>query len=224
MRDESSPFFDGALQGIGAGLAGALTGFSIYAFRHAGHPGLGDAALRLTMEVVSFDMALTSLICGFVGLARKRLGRFGSIGLVMTLAGPPAYVMAMTHFAQYRIPFVDHFIGGLLITFAFLVKRFAPSAPMWRVFISVLIAAVPVALLVTLIAPLLRASLQDYVSEPAIFGALAGGVFGPICGVWISLAVFMAEPVEPTTSSARFSPQTKEPCAAADSNSPPANR
>ncbi|MFT5355823.1 MAG: hypothetical protein ACI9KE_003042 [Polyangiales bacterium] len=206
MRDESSPFLDEALRGIGAGIAGALTAFSIYAFRHVGHPNMGEAGPQLAAEITTFTVVVTATLSGIVSLARQRIGRFPAICLTATLVGPPAVAFASARFGQFPIPFVDHFviIGGLFVTFVFLVKRFAPSARMGRIATSVLVAAIPFALLAALVAPTIQASVQSYADsaqrfDPAELGAMAGCVIGPFCGIWVSLAVWMAEPRVPTS-------------------------
>lgn len=204
MRDESSPFLDGVLGGVGAGIAGALTAFSIYAFRHAGHPNMGDAGPQLAAEIASFTVVVTSTLSGLVGVLRERIGRFPAVGFVATLIGPPAVAFASARFGQYPIPFVDHFVivGGLFITFVFLVKRFALSARLARVSTAVLLAALPFALVAALLAPALREFVEAYVPserrfDPAQLGAIAGCVIGPCCGAWVSFAVWMSEPKAP---------------------------
>lgn len=210
MRDESSPFLDGVLGGVGAGIAGALTAFSIYAFRHSGHPNMGDAGPQLAAEIASFTVVVTSTLSGLVGVLRERIGRFPAVGLVATLIGPPAVAFASARFGQYPIPFVDHFVivGGLFITFVFLVKRFAPSARLGRVSMAVLFAALPFGLAAALMAPTLREFVESYVSSqryftPAELGAMAGCVIGPCCGIWVSLATWMSEPKPPKNASTK---------------------
>lgn len=188
--------------GIGAGIAGALTALSIYVARHLGHPGVGEAGPQLAAEIASFTVVVTSLIGGFIALTRKRVGRFPAICLVATLVGPPAVAFASARFSQYPIPFVDHFVilGGLFATFVFLVKRLTTSAPWWRVAVAVLVAAIPFAALALFFAPTILAAVHDYGRsarrfDPAELGAMAGCVIGPCCGIWVSLAVWMAQPL-----------------------------
>lgn len=199
MREESSPFLDEAFGGVVAGLVGALAGISIYTLRHGGHPSLGDAGPRLAAEVASFNVVLSALICGFVGLLRGRIGRFKAVTLVVTVAGPLAYAFASARFSHYRTPFVDHFIGALLVTITLLVKRFAPSASLWRATAAVLVAALPFGLLAVFL-PRLHGSIQR--AAPTSFtsgelGAIVGAVLGPLCAMWLCLALWMSQPSPP---------------------------
>ncbi|MFK8004620.1 MAG: hypothetical protein AB8H86_33945 [Polyangiales bacterium] len=205
MREESSPFLDEAFGGVVAGLVGSIVGIAIYTLRHAGYPGLGDAGPGLAAEVASFNVVLSALICGFVGFLRTRIGRFKAIAFVVTAAGPVAYAFASVRFSHYRIPFVDHFIGALLVTFLFMVKRFAPSAPWWRAAVALLVSALPFAFLGAFL-PLLHASVETLTISRSFttggLGAIVGAVVGPLCALWLCLAVWKSEapaaPIEPS--------------------------
>ena len=193
---------DEALRGIVPGLVGALSAFSIYSFRHMDHPGVGEVGPQLAAEIASFTVVVTSLICGFVALLRERIGRFPAIALIATLLGPPAVSFATGRFGQFPIPFVDQYVvlGGLLATFVLLLRRFAPSASFLRTFAAVCVAALPFALIAALTAPGIRTAVMEYREsaqriDPYELGALAGCLIGPMCGLWVCLALWMAQPV-----------------------------